>query len=61
MKVFRWKNCYSGVAASTRGVTVQSFFDNVIAPATRALEEKIAALAALTLPARLVSWPSVCR
>jgi hypothetical protein len=44
MKVFRWKNCYADVAASKHGVTVQSFFDDVIAPAIHALEEKIAAL-----------------
>jgi hypothetical protein len=44
MKVFRWKNCYADVAASMHGVTVQSFFDDVIAPAIRALKEKIAAL-----------------
>ncbi|MBN9515879.1 MAG: hypothetical protein KIT25_02530 [Enhydrobacter sp.] len=44
MKVFRWKNCYADVAASKHGVTVRSFFDDVIAPAIRALEEKIAAL-----------------
>jgi hypothetical protein len=41
MKVFRWKNWHADVAASTRGVTVQSFFDDVIAPAIRAREEKI--------------------
>ncbi len=44
MKVFRWKNCYADVAASKHGITVQSFFDDVIAPAIRALEEKIAEL-----------------
>ena len=44
MKAFRWKNCYADVAASKHGVTVQSFFDDVIVPAIRALEEKIAAL-----------------
>jgi hypothetical protein len=43
MRVFRWKNCYAGVAASTRGCTVQSFFDDVIAPAIRTLGGKIAA------------------
>jgi hypothetical protein len=44
MKVFRWNNCYADVAASKHGVSVQSFFDDVIAPAIRTLEEKIAAL-----------------
>jgi hypothetical protein len=44
MKVFRWKNCYADVAASKHGVTMQSFFDDVIAPAIRALVEKIGAL-----------------
>ena len=44
MKVFRWKNCYADVATSQHGVTVQSFFDDVIVPAIRALEKKIAAL-----------------
>ena len=44
MKVFRWKNCYTDVAASKHGVTVQLFIDNVIGPAIRALEEKIVAL-----------------
>ncbi len=44
MKVFRWKNCYADVAASKHGITMQSFFDDVIAPAVRALEGKIAEL-----------------
>lgn len=44
MKVFRWINCYADVAASQHGACVQSFFDDVIAPAIRALEEKIAVL-----------------
>jgi hypothetical protein len=44
MKVFRWKNCYADVAASKHGITVQSFFDDVIAPAVQALEGKIAQL-----------------
>ncbi|AGK59719.1 hypothetical protein HYPDE_40253 [Hyphomicrobium denitrificans 1NES1] len=44
MKVFRWKNCYADVAASKHGITVQSFFDDVIAPAICALEDKISAL-----------------
>ena len=42
--MFRWKNCYADVAASKHGIIVQSFFDDVIAPAIRALEEKITAL-----------------
>jgi hypothetical protein len=44
MKPFRWKNCYADVAAWKHGVTVQSFFDDVIAPTIHALEKKIAAL-----------------
>jgi hypothetical protein len=44
MKVFRWQNCYADVAASKHGISVQSFFDDVIAPAICALEEKIAIL-----------------
>lgn len=44
MTPFRWKNCRADVAACKHGITVQSFFDDVIVPAVDGLEEKIAAL-----------------
>ena len=44
MEPFRWKNCYADVTAWRHGITVRSFFDDVIASAIHAVEEKIAAL-----------------
>ncbi|EMV7406725.1 hypothetical protein ACVBE8_001463 [Klebsiella pneumoniae] len=44
MNVFRWKNCYADVAASKHGISVQSFFDDVVVPAIQTLEGKIFAL-----------------
>jgi hypothetical protein len=44
MTPFRWKNCYADVGASKHGIIVRSFFEDVIAPTIRAIEEKIRAL-----------------
>ncbi len=44
MKPFRWKNCYADVTAWRHGITVRSFFDDVISPAIHAVEDKITAL-----------------
>lgn len=42
MTPFRWKNCYADVAAARHDMTIQSFLDDVILPAIRALEDRIA-------------------
>lgn len=44
MNAFRWKNCHADVAASKHGITVRSFFDDVVVPAIQTLEDKIVAL-----------------
>lgn len=44
MNVFRWKNCYADVAAFKHGISVRSFFDDVVVPAIQTLEDKIVAL-----------------
>lgn len=44
MNVFRWKNCYADVAASKHGITVRSFFDDVVVTAIQTLEDKVGAL-----------------
>lgn len=44
MKPFRWKNCYADVQASKHDITIVSFLNDVILPAIRTLEEKIAEL-----------------
>lgn len=41
---FRWKNCFADVQASKHDITIQSFLDEVILPALRALEDRIAEL-----------------
>jgi len=44
VNIFRWQNCYADVAASMHGISVQSFLDDVVVPATRVLERKVAAI-----------------
>lgn len=44
MNVFRWKNCYADITASKHGASIQSYFDDVVRPALRTLEDQISAL-----------------
>jgi hypothetical protein len=48
---FRWKNCYADVAAAKHDLTIQSFLNNVIVPAIRALECRIVELGQSEVPA----------
>ncbi len=44
MTPFQWKNCFADIASARHDITIQSFFDGVISPAIRALEDRIAEL-----------------
>lgn len=44
---FRWKNCYADVVSSKYGEMAVSYVRDVIEPALRALDTKIAAMLAL--------------
>jgi hypothetical protein len=41
MAPFRWKNCFADVQASKHDIAIQSYFEDVILPALRTLEERI--------------------
>lgn len=44
MQIFRWQNCYADVCTTQHGITVQSYFNDVVRPALLTLEKKIDAL-----------------
>lgn len=44
MTPFRWQNCYADVAAAKHDLTIRSFLDDVILPAIRQVEARIAEL-----------------
>lgn len=51
MTPFRWQNCYADVAAAKHDLTIQSFLDDVILPAIRRVEARIAELGCSDEPA----------
>ncbi|MCP9630287.1 hypothetical protein NML43_24610 [Rhodopseudomonas palustris] len=44
MTPFRWKNCYADILTYKHGMTIESYFNDVIIPALATLDEKIGTL-----------------